>query len=496
MNDTPPEKLLSSFLADSFTTDELRRFLEIFYPDTASKLPNASLSGIAHEAVMALKRGKLIDVMLIRRLEEHLPQRRADIYTCARSWGLKLTFLSGSGPSGFTVNSARIKAVSSPSKASPPPTGIFSREQFTNAPVVCNGSSWASPPREEGHVDADARKKAAVVVFKQGPPSPESCAVLESVYRDHGTLVDLLALYRQCLDDSTADTRRLIYSRIVTVAREIQGQLESVINATEAQFERDHSNVATVERLGALYEASTRLGDGYALDDLFAHWITLVGDDLRSGLVCRRAALRIDRLGDPSGAFDLLAGDVHRVEDAAARRVLEKVWTRFESRLGEAGCGDHESVALLGKLMDIAHRCERPVHPIVDALLTIYTRAAMYAAQRLLDAAPENPAITAEHDRLWTLARDVLERVRVLAPDNEEVIRLIALVSNHGHASLILAFLECRALGARGSADVARTAGELALAGGDVQRARKLARRHLEFGGGARTPTTTPRWPS
>lgn len=147
MNDTPPEKLLSNLLADSFTTDELRRFLEIFYPDTASKLPNASLSGIAHEAVMALKRSKLIDEMLIRRLEEHFPKRQADIYTCARSWGLKLTFLSGSGPSGFTVNPVRIKAVNSPSKASSPRTVMFSSGQFTYTPNVWNGSSGASSPR-------------------------------------------------------------------------------------------------------------------------------------------------------------------------------------------------------------------------------------------------------------------------------------------------------------------------------------------------------------
>ena len=149
---------------------------------------------------------------------------------------------------------------------------------------------------------------------------------LDELLRARGAHEEMMRLYRRRVDAIfDLDEQKVLLDRIVKIARHVLEDREIAIKTAEELLDMVPEDLPTMELLAAMYEESDDSTKHYALEELLGRWSELVeGDDKRHEIACRRAALRMQRLGDAFGAVDLL-GTVLAEDPGSmrARQLLE-----------------------------------------------------------------------------------------------------------------------------------------------------------------------------
>ena len=150
---------------------------------------------------------------------------------------------------------------------------------------------------------------------------------------------ELFNLYRRRVDAifNQREQRQLL-SRMVEIARDVLGDNDQAIRTAEELLDLIPDDRATIELLAGMYEQLDDARSREALERLLGRWAELVDDaQMRHSLTCRRAELRMQYLGDASGAVDLLGGVLG--EDPAhvrCRELLEELLDIAEVQLAVA----------------------------------------------------------------------------------------------------------------------------------------------------------------
>ncbi|TPV95443.1 MAG: tetratricopeptide repeat protein, partial [Myxococcales bacterium FL481] len=139
---------------------------------------------------------------------------------------------------------------------------------------------------------------------------------------------ELFNLYRRRVDAifSQREQRQLL-SRMVEIARDVLGDADLAIRTAEELVDLIPDDLPTIERLAGMYEQRDDERSRTQLEDLLGRWAELIDDrSVRHELTCRRAQLRMQYLGDASGAVDLLGGVLgDNAEHVKCRELLEEL---------------------------------------------------------------------------------------------------------------------------------------------------------------------------
>lgn len=151
---------------------------------------------------------------------------------------------------------------------------------------------------------------------------------LQALLQARGADRELMELYRRRVDVifNQREQRELL-GRIIDLARNKLGERELAVRTAEELLDLIPDDLPTIQLLGRMYYESHDPNDRAALEELLGRWAEMTDDrTMRHKLVCRRAEVRVQDLGDAFGAVDLL-GQVLG-EDAAnpdARNLLEQL---------------------------------------------------------------------------------------------------------------------------------------------------------------------------
>ena len=159
---------------------------------------------------------------------------------------------------------------------------------------------------------------------------------LEKLLSAREAHAELLDLYRRRVDVifNQREQRELL-GRMIRIAREHLQDRDTAIATAQELLDLVPDDVVTLELLVIMQEEAGDDGDHFELEDLLGRWADLVDDtSQRHALQCRRARLRVQRLGDAFGAVDLL-GQVlgEDPEHAEARGLLEDMLDVAEVQL-------------------------------------------------------------------------------------------------------------------------------------------------------------------
>jgi len=195
---------------------------------------------------------------------------------------------------------------------------------------------------------------AYAAVLDREETHPAAYEALEELLKMRGANEALTKLYRRRVDVIfDPDEQKRLLSRIIYIARDVLGQRETAMRTAEELLDLVPDDLKTMEQLAAMYEGSEVSEDHYALEELLGRWADLAESDaLRREISTRRAALRMDKLGDAFGAVDLL-GEVLRADpgDTQARALLERLLDHKDVQVQAAallepiylGLNDHAS---------------------------------------------------------------------------------------------------------------------------------------------------------
>ncbi len=166
---------------------------------------------------------------------------------------------------------------------------------------------------------------------------------LENILRRRGAHDELLKLYRRRVDVifNPREQRKLL-GRIIEIARTILDDRHTAIRTAEELLDLIPDDLPTIEILAEMYAQGEDPRDREGLDELLGRWAELTVDaGRRFELICRRAALRMQYLGDAFGAVDLLGAVLGAVPDhAQARGLLEELLDISEVQLQVASLLD------------------------------------------------------------------------------------------------------------------------------------------------------------
>ncbi len=176
---------------------------------------------------------------------------------------------------------------------------------------------------------------------------------LGALLRARNAQTELMQLYRRRADVvfNQREQKELL-GRIIDIARNVNDRAVAIRTAEEL-IDLVPDDRATVELLAALYAEGNTREDQHNLETTLGRWSELV-DELgkRHQLACRRAALRMQYLGDAFGAVDLLGTVLGENPDhVEARVLLEELLDISEVQLSVAALlepiykrvGDHRS---------------------------------------------------------------------------------------------------------------------------------------------------------
>lgn len=192
-------------------------------------------------------------------------------------------------------------------------------------------------------------EKVYFAILNNDEVNQEAYDSLNELLRLRGAHDELLKLYRRRVDVifDTEEQRGLL-DKIIKIARHVLEDNETAIKTAEELLGLVPEDLPTMELLAQMYEESTSSDHHYALEELLGRWGELVeSDEKRHELACRRAALRMDRLGDAFGAVDLL-GTVLAEDPGSvkARQLLEMLLVDSDVKLQVASLLEPIYVAL------------------------------------------------------------------------------------------------------------------------------------------------------
>lgn len=183
----------------------------------------------------------------------------------------------------------------------------------------------ASLLRDELDRPLDA-ERVFTAILDNDEANQDAYEALDELLRARGGHEELLRLYRRRVDAIfDVEEQKTLLDRIVKIARHVLEDSAVAMKTAEELLDLVPEDLPTMELLAVLYEESSESDKHYALEELLGRWSELVeGDEKRHEIACRRAALRMQRLGDAFGAVDLL-GTVLAEDPGSmrARQLLE-----------------------------------------------------------------------------------------------------------------------------------------------------------------------------
>lgn len=179
-------------------------------------------------------------------------------------------------------------------------------------------------------------ERAYAVVLESDETHQGAYDALEALLRARGASSELVALYRRRVDVTfNQREQRQLLSRIIDISRSVLGDRTTAIRTAEELLDLIPDDLPTIELLAEMYGEGSEPSDHESLEQILGRWAELSRDgELRRRLMVRRAALRMQFLGDAFGAVDLL-GQVlgEDPDDAHARRLLEELLEIAEVQL-------------------------------------------------------------------------------------------------------------------------------------------------------------------
>jgi tetratricopeptide (TPR) repeat protein len=182
------------------------------------------------------------------------------------------------------------------------------------------------------HRDALARpaeaERAFATVLEQDETHQAAYEALEKLLRARGAHRELVDLYRRRIDAVfNQREQRDLLSRIVEIARNVLGDRPLAIQTAEELLDIAPDDVSTLSILAQMYDQGDTTADRERLEELLGRWSELESDPRRRHeLMCKRASLRVQHLGDAFGAVDLLGAVLAENEaHGKARALLEEL---------------------------------------------------------------------------------------------------------------------------------------------------------------------------
>lgn len=247
-------------------------------------------------------------------LEPPGEETRRAMQAAARELG-QLDLLARAYEQAVTMLSERINKAELEGKSVPEDLDLRRAIRFEVATLL----------RDELDRSLDA-EKVFQAILDNDEANQDAYEALDELLRARGAHEEMMRLYRRRVDAIfDLDEQKVLLDRIVKIARHVLDDKATAIKTAEELLDMVPEDLPTMELLAAMYEESDDSDKHYALEELLGRWGELVeGDEKRHEIACRRAALRMQRLGDAFGAVDLL-GTVLAEDPGSlrARQLLE-----------------------------------------------------------------------------------------------------------------------------------------------------------------------------
>lgn len=179
-------------------------------------------------------------------------------------------------------------------------------------------------------------EQAYAVVLEQDETHQGAYEALEALLRERQAHAELVALYRRRVDVTfNQGEQKELLLRMTDIARNVLADRSAAIATAEELLDLIPDDLPTIELLAEMYAEGDQSQDHQNLEEILGRWAEQTDDPpTRLRLMVRRAALRMQFLGDAFGAVDLL-GQVlgEDPDDAQARRLLEDLLDIAEVQL-------------------------------------------------------------------------------------------------------------------------------------------------------------------
>ncbi|MCX4245708.1 hypothetical protein [Paraliomyxa miuraensis] len=182
---------------------------------------------------------------------------------------------------------------------------------------------------------SDAERNYAIVL-EQDETHQGAYEALEALLRERQAPAELRALYRRRVDVTyNQREQKELLTRIIDLSRNVLGDRQTAIATAEELLDLIPDDLPTIELLAQMYGEGQEPRDHESLEEILGRWAELSRDgEQRRKLMVRRAALRMQFLGDAFGAVDLLGQVLGQdPDDAQARRLLEELLDIAEVQL-------------------------------------------------------------------------------------------------------------------------------------------------------------------
>ncbi|MCA9712827.1 MAG: hypothetical protein KDK70_43770, partial [Myxococcales bacterium] len=151
-------------------------------------------------------------------------------------------------------------------------------------------------------------ERAYAVVLEQDETHQGAYEALEALLRQRQAPAELVALYRRRVDVTfNQGEQKELLSRMTDIARNVLDDRSAAIATAEELLDLIPDDLPTIELLAEMYAEGEEPSDHESLEEILGRWAEQTKDgQTRRQLMVRRAALRMQFLGDAFGAVDLL----------------------------------------------------------------------------------------------------------------------------------------------------------------------------------------------
>ena len=182
-------------------------------------------------------------------------------------------------------------------------------------------------------VDMERAERAWRKVLAIDESDEAALAGLERIYRTTGRWADLRGLCEEQLDHTLDNARRIdLLFAIADLGETMLNDIDGAIAAYQRVLDVDPSLMRAYKALERLYDGHGRWNE---LEELLTREQGQLGDrEAQLPLLVRRARIRADKLGDKTGALDLLEEVIARHRgNADARELVEELLSDSGERL-------------------------------------------------------------------------------------------------------------------------------------------------------------------